>query len=265
MGIGRRIKEAREKKGLTQDELGKLIGVTGSAITNYEKETSHPKEPMMYALINALDVDANFLFQDCVNKKIAPLLSSEAMKLAHDYDGLDKWGKKQVRSTADIEMGRMAEDRRARDAAIFKASRNQIEATIEIEADERKVIDLLFDEERTAAGSGYQLIEERMQTWKVLYNDLTRKADFCLMVDGRSMEPKICDGDIILIRQQPAVSVGEIGLFTVNDKGYVKKQGSDRLISINDEFEDIIPGECDTVFCRGKVIGILDPDWIVER
>ena len=85
------------------------------------------------------------------------------------------------------------------------------------------------------------------------------------MVDGRSMEPKICDGDIILIRQQPAVSVGEIGLFTVNDKGYVKKQGSDRLISINDEFEDIIPGEYDTVFCRGKVIGILDPDWIVER
>ncbi len=43
MGIGYRIKEARENLGFTQTELGKLIGVTGSAITNYENETSHPK------------------------------------------------------------------------------------------------------------------------------------------------------------------------------------------------------------------------------
>ena len=44
-----------------------MIGVTGSAITNYEKETSHPKEPIMYALIDALNVEPNFLFQDCVH------------------------------------------------------------------------------------------------------------------------------------------------------------------------------------------------------
>lgn len=61
MGIGRRLKEARERAGLTQEGLGRLVGVTGSSITNYEKETSHPKEPVMYALINALGVDANFL------------------------------------------------------------------------------------------------------------------------------------------------------------------------------------------------------------
>ena len=67
MGIGRRIKEAREALGLTQNELGELVGVTGSAITNYEKETSHPKEPIMYKLLEVLKVDANYLFQDVVN------------------------------------------------------------------------------------------------------------------------------------------------------------------------------------------------------
>ena len=66
MGIGNRIKEAREALGLTQTELGEMIGVTGSAITNYEKETSHPKELIMYKLIEALKVDANYLFQDVV-------------------------------------------------------------------------------------------------------------------------------------------------------------------------------------------------------
>lgn len=69
MGIGKRLREARERAGLTQEELGKLVGVTGSAITNYEKETSHPKEPVMYALFDALNVDPNYLFQDCVNIK----------------------------------------------------------------------------------------------------------------------------------------------------------------------------------------------------
>lgn len=72
MGIGRRIKEARERAGLTQEELAKRVGVTGSAITNYEKETSHPKEAIMYALIDELGVDANYLFQDCVKIKQSP-------------------------------------------------------------------------------------------------------------------------------------------------------------------------------------------------
>ena len=67
MGIGKRIREARENLGFTQKELAEIIGVTGPAITNYESETSHPKEPILYKLMDALHVDANFLFQDMMN------------------------------------------------------------------------------------------------------------------------------------------------------------------------------------------------------
>ena len=63
MGIGKRIKEARKLKGLTQTELANMIGVTPSAITNYENETSHPKEPVLYKLFEALGCDANFFFK----------------------------------------------------------------------------------------------------------------------------------------------------------------------------------------------------------
>lgn len=111
MGIGKRIKEARERLGLTQEELGALVGVTGSAITNYEKGTSHPKEPVMYGLIDALDVDANYLFQDCVKTTKAPSVSDEAMKLAKDFDTLDTWGQKQVRDVADNELARAGAQR----------------------------------------------------------------------------------------------------------------------------------------------------------
>lgn len=99
MGIGRRLKEAREKRGFTQKELADLVGVTGAAITNYEKETSHPKEQVLYKLIDALDVDANFLFQDCVSTspRAAPRFSPEAEALAAAYDRADEKSRRMAR------------------------------------------------------------------------------------------------------------------------------------------------------------------------
>ena len=102
MGIGRRIKEARERLGLTQAELGERVGVTGSAITNYEKETSHPKEQVIYKLIETLDVDANYLFQDCVklpkDKNDITLAEYEHIK---KYRTLDDFGKERIEQELD--------------------------------------------------------------------------------------------------------------------------------------------------------------------
>ena len=97
MGIGKRIKEARERLGLTQNELAELVGVTGSAITNYEKETSHPKETIMYKLFEVLDVDANYLFQDVVNttKKNNDVSIAEYEHIKK-YRALDAHGKDMV-------------------------------------------------------------------------------------------------------------------------------------------------------------------------
>ena len=67
MGIGKRIKEARLALDMTQEELANILGVTKGAVANYENETSHPKEPIMYKMFTALNVDANYLFQDVVN------------------------------------------------------------------------------------------------------------------------------------------------------------------------------------------------------
>lgn len=97
MGIGYRIKEARERLALTQTELGQKVGVTGSAITNYEKETSHPKEQVIYKLMEVLGVDANYLFQDCmsVNPNTHEISLSEYEHIKK-YRALDEHGRKLV-------------------------------------------------------------------------------------------------------------------------------------------------------------------------
>lgn len=78
---------------------------------------------------------------------------------------------------------------------------------------------------------------------------------FWLKVSGDSMAPKIEDGDLILIRKQPYIDSGELGVVIVNgDEGVVKRVRSGagwmELISINPyypprrfegtELEDII-------------------------
>ena len=116
MGIGYRIKEAREQLGLTQKELGQKVGVTGSAITNYEKETSHPKEQIIYKLMETLGVDANYLFQDCM--RIPPKnndINLSEYEHIKKYRGLDEHGKEMVDFTLEKEYERSVEEKKKAD------------------------------------------------------------------------------------------------------------------------------------------------------
>lgn len=84
-----------------------------------------------------------------------------------------------------------------------------------------------------------------------------RRADFCLTIYGNSMEPVYYDGDIVLVKQQNAVERGQIGIFIIEGSGYIKKFGGDRLISLNDQYDDIMFSEYDPddIRCSGLVIG----------
>lgn len=76
MSVGSRLKEARIRSGKTQAELAREVGVTTSAIGNYETGVSTPREGAFIALMNALGMDANFFYQDDVppaNAQIIPL------------------------------------------------------------------------------------------------------------------------------------------------------------------------------------------------
>ena len=58
---GNRLREVRKAKGLTQTELGELIGVGKSAICCYEKETRNPTLEAMIEMIHVFGVSADYL------------------------------------------------------------------------------------------------------------------------------------------------------------------------------------------------------------
>lgn len=61
MIIGERLKEARNKKGLTQSQLGELLGVSKVSICGYEKGTRTPTMDKFLLLIQILDLDVQYV------------------------------------------------------------------------------------------------------------------------------------------------------------------------------------------------------------
>lgn len=120
-------------------------------------------------------------------------------------------------------------------------------------------IDILFIDLPVSAGIGDELLEQDddRETINVPATPTTRRADFSIRVDGDSMEPLYSDGDIVFVEQVPEVPEGQVGIFVVNGKGYIKKAGRRRLISVNDDYEDIQISPEDSVRCFGLVIGKL--------
>ena len=101
MSFGSRLKERREALQLKQSELGKLLGVTGSAIGNYENGVSSPKADILYKVFDVLQCDANYLFQDDIsqNEKNASAQKGEA--LIRLFDQLNEEGQEQLLDYAD--------------------------------------------------------------------------------------------------------------------------------------------------------------------
>lgn len=105
MGIGKKIKQLRERAGITQEELALRLGVTPSAVGNYEREISHPKENVLYRLFEALRCEPNELFEDQFDSSSAP-----GQLHLKKYLELDNHGRELVDACTDIEHRRCTEE-----------------------------------------------------------------------------------------------------------------------------------------------------------
>lgn len=107
MSVGSRIKELRESKNISRNELADSVGVTVGAISNYENEVSSPKEPILFKIMESLKCDANYLFQDAIEMpSMKNSVSIEELHLVEKYRALDEHGKEMVDFTLTKEWER---------------------------------------------------------------------------------------------------------------------------------------------------------------
>lgn len=104
MEIGQKIKHARLAKGLTQEELGNLVGLQKSAIAKYENgRVVNIKRSTLQKLARALDLRGSDLIiesepQDAAEFHARVLLDDELMEVIEMYYTLTEDEQKTIRN-----------------------------------------------------------------------------------------------------------------------------------------------------------------------
>ena len=66
-----KIKEYRKDKGLTQKELGEIVGVKHNTISGYENCTTEPEQNILFKIASALNVSINDLFPSTTTSSLS--------------------------------------------------------------------------------------------------------------------------------------------------------------------------------------------------
>ncbi|MDL2234398.1 helix-turn-helix domain-containing protein [Ruminococcaceae bacterium OttesenSCG-928-L11] len=254
MTLGKKLQRARKQKGYTQKQLAQMIDARHNSISNWENDLNAPDISALRRICTCLEINPAYLLFDSIPSPSLQLAQEEA-ELLSAYRSLDQSARGAVRALLFYYQQPAAAN--TPPSAVQAAPRTKKQAS-------RPVLQYLtgrISSQSVAAGVGTYLDDDSFDSISVLSNPTTRKASFFVPVSGDSMEPQYHDGDILIV-QDSAVRQGEIGIFTLDGHGYVKKRGQGELLSLNPLY-DPIPMD-DSIFCNGKVIGVLNPEWIAD-
>lgn len=181
-------------------------------------------------------------------KKTAPLYSSEAARMAKDYDSLDHWGKAAVRSVADTELARM------QDEARFLA-----ETSMEPEP---KVVNLFTDP--SAAGPALGITGQSCEPYTLTPDD-PQGAAYAVRVQGDSMEPDFPDGSIAFVNHDQ-MRDGDIGVFCVDGATVIKQWHYDPVLGITYLFSlNRKRNDCDLVIMNSSNRSVVWQGRVLTR
>lgn len=234
--IGERLKELRTNRNLTIAQTAEALQMNANTYAKYERNERDVSTDGLCQIADFYNVTTDFLLGRAPQTDPIQLLMSQTVLSPQELEE---------------QFNSLPEDLQAIVLALIKAMKARRAAMQQ----NRPYIQMRKHLNKAAAGFGYDLSSEDEWTEiSVVGTDAARAADFAVEVDGDSMEPDLHDGDIVLVKKDPDVQVGKVGLFVHDGKGYIKERGEKCLISRNPEYPDI-EGEAR---CIGLVIGVAE-------
>ena len=236
--IGQTLKKLREGCGMSREEVAAILEKSSKTIGHWESGYAMPDANMLFLLCSIYEADINeaFGFGPSEDEKE---LSSDEFSHIKKYRVLDTHGKKVVDTALDLEYDRMTH----------------------IESREEKgwITYINLYDLAVSAGTGEPLGDTDYKTRiEIPTERVPENAHCCLRVNGDSMEPAYKDGDIVFVqRQDEPVREGEIGVFSLNGEGYMKRLGDKELESLNPKYPAIPIRQYDDLRCFGRVLGKL--------
>ena len=241
--LGSAIKELRKSKKMTQQELSKLTGLKQNTISNHENGKRQLDEIDIRTYAKALRVSPQTLFN---------LSKQNSDNILHDI----KENKTQIQSIYDKLSDRNKPKLIKYGNELLEGQSEAKERVVDIEEYRERVS--LPAPGKVSAGTGYWQ-EDDYDTMVDFYKDEVpdeSEYDTIAIVVGHSMEPKIKNGDFLFIKLKNQVDLNKIGIFKVDGENYVKKLKSDRLESLNKDYDDIKLSEENDIRTIGEVVDI---------
>lgn len=244
MSIGSRIKEARSRVGITQEQLASMLNVSKGAVGNYENDTNYPKTEIVFELCRILKCDANYLYQDDVKGMSEFRVAFTEQKLIKKYRCLDEHGRDVIDTLLEKEYKRcqMEQDSKSESVASGKTVL-------------RRYI--------SPAAAGTPLYAERdYETIDYPSDVVPEGTEYAVGISGQSMEPDVPDGCSVFVARTDQIRNGDIVIAWVDGEGTVCKQAvtdGDQIVelrSINRQFADISGEDLEGLRIYGKVLGI---------
>ncbi len=233
--IGERIKKYRNIKGMTQQDIADALGESsGRVIYNWEKGIGRPDCDKLARLCDLLGVSADELI-GCKSMTQRP--TATEWGTLQKYRALDEHGKEVVDYLLESEYKRVR---------------------LSLKKPKMRMLKIDFYNYPASAGTGNFLENETPEQILVKESTIAEEADYAIPISGDSMEPTYHDGDTVFVEKCDAVNIGEVGIFVINGDVYIKELGHNKLISHNDKYSPIHIGENDSVYCCGKVIGVVE-------
>ena len=233
-----KIREARERLGISQKKLAQKLNISNTTFNGYEKGTHSPNPKMLRRIAEACGTTVDFLVGLTDNPERPDrensVLSEKEKKHIRSYRRLDAHGTDVVDIVTASELERV------------KAQ------------SERKKIYLYhypYYDIPVSAGMGEPLDMPKSKMIE-LEIEPPRGTNYILRIVGDSMEPDYEEGDRVYVKKTEKVEFGEIGIFLCDGNAYMKKYMPEGLVSLNPK-RSLIEGKED-IRCLGKVLGKVE-------
>ncbi len=234
MDLPARIKQLREERGLTQIELAKILKISNTTLSQYETGARVPSDDIKTALADYFGVSLDFLFgranynqPDVENIYLSSVLKDRRIELGltlkdvADYVGVSeatvsRW---ESGSISDIKRSRI--NKLAEVLQISPLSLIGISPSDSLSSSRGVKIPVLGN---VAAGLPIEAVENIVDYEEIDQAMAASGEHFGLRLKGDSMEPRMKDGDVVIVRKQEDVKSGDIAVVLVNgDSATVKR------------------------------------------
>lgn len=244
MDLGKKIRIAREERGLNQAELASKLNITSRTLQNYEYGTSIPDIKIVQEMAKIFEIQVGYFLD-------------ENFDVSTDVSSVVSADKDDVSSVVSAKSVSQYVSQNKKVSPNNQNSVPQSEKMKKLDeiasGNKNKIINLrFFDNVSAAAGYGannddesFEIIEVTAKFLSKILRVTPQEYDV-ISVLGDSMEPLVKNGDMVLVKPTSEASNGEIVIANLGGDLYVKKLLRDpikrnvRLTSMNSFYEDIV-------------------------